>query len=333
MGGTGLRVIDCHAHFVPEAVLGTIASGTYPGVRLEGHLGRGARCHLPGLPPSPPLPPAITDAAVAIDWQDGHGIDRQLLSPWTDLLGYTLPEADAVSWSHRYNEALVEVAATSDRFGVLGTVPLSRPERAADVLVQAADIGCGGVMIGSAAPGVELDDPRLDELWAAAADRAMPVVVHPIFLARDPRLSAYSLPNAVGRANETAIAISRLLFGGVLLRHPGLRLVVVHGGATIPALLPRLRRNHEVFAADAADPIAGFDRLYFDSVVLDPALLRALVDLTGPDRIVLGSDYPFPWEPDPRRVVEEAGLATEVAEAILGRTAAELFDSVEVTEP
>lgn len=321
-----MRVIDCHAHFVPEAMLDTIASETYPGVRLEDHAGAGPFCHLPGLAPSPPLPPTITDATAAIAWQDEHGIDRQLLSPWTDLLGYTLPEADAVSWSHRYNDALVDVAAMSDRFGVLGTVPLGRPERAADVLEYAADIGCSGIMIGSAAPEVELDDPRLDELWAAAVDRAVPVVVHPIFLTRDPRLSAYSLPNAVGRANETAIAISRLLFGGVLLRHPRLRLVVVHGGATIPALLPRLRRNHEVFAPDAADPDVGFDRLYFDSVVLDPALLRSLVDLTGPDRIVLGSDYPFPWEPDPRRVVDDAELAPEIADAILGGTAAALFE-------
>jgi aminocarboxymuconate-semialdehyde decarboxylase len=328
-----LRVIDCHAHFVPEVVLGTIASGTYPGVRLEGDRDTGLCCHVPGLAPSPPLPSTITDAAAAIAWQAEHGIDRQLLSPWTDLLGYTLPEGEATTWSHRYNEALVEVAATSDRFGVLGTVPLGQPQRAVEVLEQAADIGCSGLMIGTAAPEVELDDPRLDELWAAAADRAMPVVVHPIFLTRDPRLRAYSLPNAVGRANETAIAISRLLFGGVLLRHPGLRLVVVHGGATIPALLPRLRRNHEVFAADAADPDAGFERLYFDSVVLDPSLLRALVDLTGPDRIVLGSDYPFPWEPDPRRVVDEAGLAPEVADAILGGTAAALFEPVEVTSP
>lgn len=320
-----MSVVDCHAHFVPRPVVRALESGAFPAIGVDDHGGAGLRFHFPDLAVSPPAPASITETAAAMSWMDDHGVDRQVLSPWTDLLGYTLDEAAAREWSRRMNEALVETAATSDRLEALGTIPLQWPELAAEELTRAHGLGCRGVMIGTGAPGVELDDRRLDTVWGTAAELGLPVVVHPIFLTADPRLRPYSLPNAIGRANETTIAITRLLYGGVLQRHPDLVLVVVHGGAALPTLLPRLRRNHALYAADAADPQDGFERLYFDSVVFDPGVLRVLLGLTTPDRVVLGSDYPFPWEPDPRRVVEAADLGAEATAAILGHNAERLF--------
>lgn len=320
-----MSVVDCHAHFVPTSVVRALQSGAFPAIGVDDQGAAGLRFHFPDLAVSPTAPASITETEAALSWMDDHGVDRQLLSPWTDLLGYTLDERAARDWSQRMNESLVEAAATSDRLEALGTIPLQWPELAADQLTRAHGLGCRGVMIGTGAPGVELDDRRLDGVWETAVKRGLPVVVHPIFLTDAPRLRPYGLPNAIGRANETTIAITRLLYGGVLQRHPDLVIVVVHGGGAIPTLLPRLRRNHALYASDAADPQHGFDRLYFDSVVFDPGVLRVLLGLTTPDRVVLGSDYPFPWEPDPRQVVEGADLGAKATAAILGRNAERLF--------
>ena len=317
--------VDCHAHVVPPDLSDALEARAFPGVFAQGSRSAGYCFGFPGVAVSPTAPPAISDPVAALAWMEERGVDVQLLSPWTDVLGYTLERAQAASWTRRMNTGLAQTAVGGCRFEALGSVPLQWPDLAAEELAEARRLGCRGVMIGTAAPGVELDDRRLDDLWSAAAELSMPVIVHPTFLDADARLAPYSLSNAVGRANEMAIAGARLLYGGALSRHPDLVVVLVHGGGAIPSLLSRLRRTRAVFAPDAADPHEGFARLYFDSLVFDPESLRALLRMTTPDRVVLGSDYPFPWEPWPRRVVEEAGLGESATTAILGGNARRIF--------
>ena len=151
--------------------------------------------------------------------------------------------------------------------------------------------------------------------------------MHPLYLYGEPRLGSYDLPNAIGRVNDTAIAVSRLLYSGALTRHPGMQMIVAHGGGGVPYALGRLVRNHELNPAAMADPRAGFRQLYFDTVVYDPAPLRYLVELAGADRVMLGSDYPFPiLDPAPLEVVRKAGLAPETTDAILSGNACRVFN-------
>ena len=321
-------VVDCHVHFVPSAVVSLLADGVFPGMGVVEHDGR-LRFRIPALPLSPPAPPAMSDPRAAQEWMDQAGVDRLLLAPWTDLLGYTLDRGASSAWTEAYNRALGEVAADDERFEALGSISLQHPALAVEQLSSLRELGCCGAMIGTRAPNLELDDSRLDEVWATASELGLPLVVHPIFFAEDlapeHRLADYALKNAVGRANETTLAISRLLYRGVMGAHPGLKLIVSHGGGSLPMLLPRLRRNREVFAPDAADPEAEFRRLYLDSVVLDPGVLEQVVAIVGHEHVLLGSDYPFPWETAPRAVVEQSGLDREEKDAILGLNAVELF--------
>lgn len=317
-------VIDCHAHHIPFDVIETLRKGAlFPGISVQ-ETGGELRFSFPGLPFSPPAPARISRLPDFSAWQDENGIDIQILSPWTDLLGYTLAEGDAAAWVSHLNDGMISVTSGSGRFATLAGIPLPHPAAAVAEIRRAKSAGHRGVVIGTSAPGVELDDPRLEPVWAELARAGLPVLLHPTFLAPDPRLRAHGLANAVGRAQETTIALSRLLLSGVLVRHGGLRVIAAHGGGTMAFLLRRLQRAHELSPAASA-PIEGFGRLWFDSVVLDQRVLAALLTFTTPDRILLGSDYPFPWEPDPVGFVGSVLTDPQIARGVLGANASGLF--------
>jgi aminocarboxymuconate-semialdehyde decarboxylase len=223
---------------------------------------------------------------------------------------------------------MLDGAAELDAFAPLACVPLQSGRLAAEVLEEALDQGFHGAMIGTQPKGVGggLDDADLTPFWEAASARKATIFLHPMFACGDDRLGDYDLVNAVGRLSDTTIAMARLLFAGHLTRFPGMSLVVSHGGAALPFALGRLRRNHAIHPKDYADPLDGFRRLYFDTVLFEARALRYLCDVAGADRVMLGSDHPFPiGDPEPRRVVDETALSRAERRGILGETAARLF--------
>ncbi len=325
MSPAGSPVVDVHIHVVPPSLVASVERGAFPSVQVHRTEGR-AVFTFPGMDPSPPGPPGLSDLHRLADFAAAEGIDVQVLGPWTDLLGYTLPASEAAAWSRAYNEALAEACAEAPGRVPMGTIPMSHPEAAAREIEAARGLGCRGIMIGTDLPGLDLDAPQLGPVWEAAAGLGMPVLVHPTFLCVPARLQSRGLKNAVGRAGEGAVALTRLVYGGALLRHPGLAVVAALGGGGLVPLWRRIVRNQEVGWAEANGEVeASLRRLHFDSIVLDPAYLRYLVGRVGADRVVLGSDYPFPWEPHPVQLVVGAGLGAAETAAVLGGTAAALF--------
>ena len=210
----------------------------------------------------------------------------------------------------------------------LATVPLQSGKHAAKVLVEALDTGFRGAMIGTQPKGTAgvLDDPDLDPFWEAASRRQATLFVHPTFGARDDRLTAYGLVSAVGRVTDTTIAIARLLYSGHLQRYPGVKLVISHGGAALPMVLGRLRRSFVTTPAKNTDPMEGFKKLYFDTIVYDTATLRFVCEMAGYDKVLMGTDAPFEIaEPDPVGFVDGAHFGEAERAAILGGTAVRLF--------
>jgi aminocarboxymuconate-semialdehyde decarboxylase len=159
------------------------------------------------------------------------------------------------------------------------------------------------------------------------------VFVHPTTRGfADPVFSEQYLWNLVGNPMETTITAAQLVLSGTLERHSGLNVLLAHGGGAIVALRGRLRRGQDAVAAAAArlrEPAAAsLARLRVDTVVHDPALLRALVELIGADRVLLGSDRPFDMaDPDPVATVRRAGLDSDSEELILSVNASRLLDS------
>jgi aminocarboxymuconate-semialdehyde decarboxylase len=326
-----LRVIDAHAHILPPSMLDEWpqVGSRFANVSVDASAS-GVAFFLPGAPPASSALPELSDVDGFIARLDREGIDTTVVSPWTDLLGYDLPAEEGAAWCRWQNEHMIELVRGQPRMVPMAAVPLQDGALAAKEVRAAAGMGFAGVEIGTSVGDVDLDDPVLKPFWDAAEDRELPIFIHPTIPGIDDGMRdrrGYGLGNSVGRIVYTTVAVTKLMFAGTLAQRPGLKVLIAHGGAAIPYVLGRLRRAHEIALSKSADPMEGFERLYFDSVQFDGAALRYLVEVAGSDRVLLGSDYPFPnREPDARTFVEGAVGEADVRQAVLGGNAATLFN-------
>lgn len=322
-------IIDMHAHSLPQATLDALAEGArrFPSVVLTRDEDK-HRLSFAGHPATRPVAPKLRGHPPRAQFIEEQGIDLQITGGWLDAFGYELPPEEGADWSRFLNEHLLATYRDVDNVIPLATVPLQSGALAAEVLREATDAGMPGAMIGTLPHGGHgnLDAPDLDEFWAAAEEIGLPVIIHPMFGSADARLEDYEMMNAVGRVNDVTTAIARMLFAGTLLRYPRLKVVASTGGGALPYALGRLERNYLAHRKQVADPREGFARLYFDSIVFQPDVLQYLIGKAGADRIMLGSDYPFPiGDPEPRKVIENAGLSEEATAGMLGGVAKALF--------
>jgi aminocarboxymuconate-semialdehyde decarboxylase len=322
-------IIDTHAHFLPASFIAAAHAGAamFPSVALTEESGK-PRFAFAGRSATRPAMPRLADTSERLAWMTAQGIDRQVVGGWLDMFGYELPAVEGEAWSRLFNEHLLAAARQTGCLIPLATVPLQDGKRAAQVLADALAAGFSGAMIGTQphGEGGNLDDPALDPFWETASRLEATVFIHPMFACGDPRILDYGMMNAVGRATDTTIAASRLLFSGHLQRFPGMRLIVSHGGGALPWLLGRLQRNHAIHPGKFADPLDGFRRLYFDTVLFEPEALRFLCRVAGTEHVVLGSDYPFPiGDLEPMKLIRNTGLETIDVERICGTNAARLF--------
>jgi aminocarboxymuconate-semialdehyde decarboxylase len=277
--------------------------------------------------------PQLTDVSVRLAAMDARGVDRQWVSVSPNHFYPWAPEGLAVWVASETNRLVAEhVAQAPDRLTGLGVVPLQHPDRIVEYLDDAVlGRGLAGVEISSFAGDVELSDPRLEPFWARAAELKAVVFLHPFGCSLDERLDRFYLSNTVGQPVENAVALSHLIFAGVLDRHPELRLVAAHGGGYLPTAIGRSDRAWHVRPEAhgcAHAPSTYLRRLWFDTVVHDAGALRALVEIAGASQVVLGSDFPFDMGlDDPAAFVRDAGLDADVVAAILGGNADALLEA------
>ncbi|MCC8451095.1 amidohydrolase [Streptomyces sp. WAC05458] len=275
--------------------------------------------------------PRMTDVALRLASMDAQGVDVQLVSPSPSHYHYWADEATAEKVYRLANEATAaHCAQAPDRLRGLGLVPLQHPDHLVRALDHALEQGLDGVEISSHAPGRELSDPAYEPFWSRAAERGAILFLHPFGCTLDERLDRWYLSNTVGQPTENAVALSHLIFSGVLDRHPELKIVAAHGGGYLPTHIGR--SDHAWSArsdagADCAHPPSSYlRRLYFDSLVHDPHVLRELVRVAGADRVLLGSDFPFDMgTEDPVAALRAARLPDADFHAVRGGNAAALL--------
>lgn len=281
--------------------------------------------------------PLLTDTTARLGAMDATGVDVQLVSPSPSHYHPYLKGEAALANAQEASQAIAElVSAAPDRLRGLGLAPLSAPDQMVPALRHASALGLHGVEIGShgirttGSPDatIELSDPALEPFWAEAADRGAIVFLHPFGCTLDARLDRFYLANTVSQPTENAVALSHLIFAGVLDRHPELRIVAAHGGGYLPTTIGRSDRAWHMRpeARTCAEPPSAYlRRLWFDSLTHDPAQLRQLVRVAGADRVLLGSDFPFDMgSDDPVGALRAAGLDPTAQEQILSTNAERL---------
>jgi aminocarboxymuconate-semialdehyde decarboxylase len=266
-----------------------------------------------------------------IDDMVTDGVARQVISPIPITFSYGLSVDGVIDLSRVQNEWIADMArAHPSRFTGLGTIPLQDPARAAEMVVEIMrDLNLAGVEIGSNVQSRNLDDYALDSFFAACAEVGALVFVHPWQVLGADRLKNHSLALSIGMGAETAAAAASLVIGGVLDRYPNLKVLLAHGGGAFLALLPRIDRVWDR-VSDAGGsgglPSSYVDRFYYDSLVFAPDAVAALVSRVGPERVVVGSDYPFAIAERPAGAsLFAADLPNAVTAAVSSQTAASML--------
>jgi len=314
-------IIDAHAHLVPPALLEELQDRKteFPGVTMTPKDGS-LSFSFAGKKPTRPVSPGLTNLPKRLAWMDEQGIDRQVVAGWLDMFGNDLSGTEGAAWARTINRHMKQAEVDSDgRFIGLAVVPTQDGALAAEVLREAHADGFSGVMIGTQPDngGGELDAPGLDPFWAAAHELGSIVAIHPVFDAGDSRVRDFGMPNALGRITDSLIAITRIIYSGHVEKYDAAKIVVGIGGAALPYVIGRLRHNHALHPEDMADPVKAMSLLYYDTLVHEPAALQLLIDTVGADRIMLGSDMPFPiGDPTPRAILDQISLSDEARSSI-----------------
>ena len=249
-------IVDVHAHALLPEVEAVVAGR--PG--LDAHRALGARRSGPEslavsgrmvaerIPQLTDVDRRLTDVDRRLSDMDAAGVDVQVVSPSPSHYHYWAGVDLAATVCRTANRAVTAVVAQApDRLTGLGLVPLQHPQLWVEMLDDAVGTcGLAGVEMSWFAPGVELSDSRLDPFWARAAELSAVVFLHPFGCSLDERLDRFYLSNSVGQPVENAVALSHLVFSGVLDRHPGLRIVAAHGGGYLPTYLGRSDHAWEV---------------------------------------------------------------------------------------
>jgi aminocarboxymuconate-semialdehyde decarboxylase len=322
-------IIDCHAHLVPPSLLDAIRSeaNSFPSVRLIEE-GASLGFSFAGGKPTRPVSKPLSDVPARLKWMDDQKIERQVVGGWLDMFANEIPAEEGTKWSRLINAHLAQAAKDEPRFVPLATVPLQDGARAAEVLREAHGAGFKGAMIGTQPKGKGgvLDDPTLKPFWEAADELGSIVFIHPVFESGDDRVHDYGMANAVGRITDTLIAMSRLIYAGHVTRYAKAKIVAGIGGAALPYVIGRLRRNYALDRDKLGDPDAALAGMYYDTIVQDPRTLRYLADIVGTGRIMMGSDMPFPiGDLAPLAIVAETRFSDSERAAINGGLAQRLF--------
>jgi aminocarboxymuconate-semialdehyde decarboxylase len=243
--------------------------------------------------------PKLTRIETRLADMDALGIDVQVLSPSPTQYYYWADPDLARALTSVQNEHIASLmAAHPERFSGLGTVALQHPDLASEQLRHAMQsLGLKGVEISTAINGMDLSDPKFGAFWRTAEDLSAVIFIHPFGTTLGDRVAAHYLVNTIGQPLETTIALSHLIFGGVLDRHPGLKIVAAHGGGYLPTYPGRSDHafsvRPEAATATTKNPSDHLKRIWFDSVVYDRMALKHLIDRVGVGQVVIGTDYPF----------------------------------------
>ncbi len=273
----------------------------------------------------------IVHAERILEALDRSGVQAALLSPWVSLVRHDAKAEESLASCQVQNDALAGVVKKyPSRIAALGLIPLQDVPLAIVELERLMKAGLKGVEIGTHINGIYPGDVRFRPFWEACESLGALVFIHPVEGGGRPELRDYYMWNVIGNPLETTLAAGHLILSGVMESYPRLKILLAHGGGTLPWLHGRLDRGFQVrpeINQVIPRPPTEYLRLFhFDTVTHDREALRSLVDFAGADHVLLGSDFPFDMGMEqPVDFVKSAGLAAGTLQAILGGNARRLL--------
>lgn len=311
------EAIDTHTHFVPGHIPAESGRNPlWPSIERKGADGAAV---MVGGKVFRVIDSRSWDANRRIADMAADDVDVQVVSPMPELLSHWFPSGDADALCRHINEGIAELCAEHPRhFAGIGMVPMQDTPLAVKRLEEIKSLGLRGFEIGSHINGIPLGDPRLHDVYAAAEQAGLMVMVHPLHpLGLDRMGGRPELAAVAAFPLETAFAAVSLMTHGVTELFPKLRILLSHGGGALPWILPRLQHARSIgapldslFPRDAGEIAKAF---YYDTILYDRAALGYLLAKVGKHRLVVGSDYPFTIKQDrPAEFAEQAlGIARE----------------------
>jgi aminocarboxymuconate-semialdehyde decarboxylase len=294
-------VIDIHAHCLPEitrAEAAAVDATRAPWLAIEPG---GERGHIMvGDQRFRPVTASLWDPAVRVAELDAQGVALQIVCATPVMFGYAWPADVAADWARRMNaHVLAYCAAVPTRLRALAQVPLQSTDLACREAARAMADGCLGVQIGNHVGDRDLDDAELERFLRFCALEGIPLLVHPWDMMGGPRMQRWMLPWLVAMPAETHLGMLSLILSGAMERLPNsLKICFAHGGGGFAFGLGRVDnawRQRDIVRQDCPNLPSSYARRFFvDSAVFDPGALRLLTEVMGTDRVMLGSDAPFP---------------------------------------
>lgn len=327
----GVRPIDIHAHFFPQAYLDVLAEQG-PRFGVEYRAAEEGFYIKTDVRFQGPLPYRAVDLKKRIADMDAQGTAVQAMSLTGPMAHWGDEEVShklARAWNDAASAAHLQYPARL--FGLL-TLPMLFPDRAVDELNRASRLpGLRGVYMGTNINHRDLDDPLFEPIFARIEALDLPIFLHPLTAAGGPRTAPFSLSNLLSFPFDTAIAACHLIFGGVLDRHPKLQFTLPHGGGVLLMLMGRIDHGAavrpEIEKLKLPQPPSKYLRRFtFDTVVHSKSVMEFVIGEVGADRIMIGSDYCLDMGYEqPVHFLDQVNMTSAQRKMILGENAARLL--------
>lgn len=263
-----------------------------------------------------------------------YGINVQVVSTVPVMFSYDQAPQHALAMSRVLNDHVASLQSEHPkRVIALGTVPMQDADTAIGELRRLKeDLDVPGIQIGSNVNQKNLGEPEFFPIFEAAQDLGLAILVHPWQMMGQDQMQKYWLPWLVGMPAEVSRATCSMIFSGLLERLPRLRVCFAHGGGAFPFTIGRIEHGFnmrpDLVAVDnPVNPRSYFDRIWVDSITHDPQALRYLMDVVGEERVIFGTDYPFPLgEQEPGGIAAQLNLPEATEKALFAGNALEWLD-------
>lgn len=327
----GVRTVDIHCHYFPEAYLNIFNED---GKRFNAEYRMTEQGFFYKTPNSPntagPMATKFVDLKQRIAAMDQQGVAVQALSLTAPMVYWGDAELDHKLASAWNDAASAAHQAYPTRLVGFCTLPMLYPDRAIEELNRASRLpGIRGVYVGTNINNKDLSEPLFEPIWTRIEELDLPVFLHPLQGVGGERLRKFYLQNLLGNPIDSAIAACHLIIGGVLDRHPKLRIGLPHGGGALLILIGRVDHGWEVRPEVKQLPKAPskyLDRFFYDTIVHSKPIMEFVISTVGAERVMLGSDYCFDMGYErPVQFLEQINLTSAQRKMILGGTAARLL--------